>query len=254
MNTKTFISGAGQQQADRRSVRNAVRRIRIWDLPTRIFHWGLVLAVGVAVVSGEIGGSLMALHAKAGLAVVGLLAFRLAWGFVGSTYARFLSFVPTPARIRAYLCGRWHGHGHNPLGALSVLALLGLLALQAGSGLFGTDDIAFTGPLYRLVDETLALRLTGWHQQLAYVLLALLALHVLAIVFYLRVKKDNLVKPMVTGWKHADQGESASKGGWLALLLALAVAAGAVYVASGAALEAPAAVATPAASQGAPAW
>lgn len=209
------------------------RRILVWDLPTRVFHWSLVLAVTVAIVSGEIGGDWMEVHGKAGLAILGLVAFRLAWGFAGSTHARFLNFLPTASSLRAYLRGRWKGQGHNPLGALSVFALLGLLAVQATTGLFGNDEISFTGPLFALVDEGLANRLTGLHKQLAYVLLAVLALHIVAILVYLFLKKDNLVKPMVTGWKEVRAGTSAAKGSWTALLLSLAFAVAVVVCASG---------------------
>ena len=96
------------------------QRIRLWDLPTRLFHWLLVLAVIAAVVSGQLGGNLIEVHGKIGLAIVGLIAFRLVWGFAGSTYARFAQFFPTPARIKVYLKGEWRGLGHNPLGGLSV--------------------------------------------------------------------------------------------------------------------------------------
>jgi len=212
----------------------AKKRILVWDLPTRVFHWSLVLAVTVAVISGEIGGDWMEVHGKAGLAILGLVAFRLAWGFSGSTYARFAHFLPTGAGLRAYLRGRWKGQGHNPLGALSVFALLGLLAAQAGTGLFGNDDIAFTGPLFALVEEGLANRLTGVHKLLAYVLLTVLAVHILAILVYLFVKKDNLVKPMVTGWKEVRTGAPAAKGSWPALLLSIAFAVAVVACASGA--------------------
>jgi cytochrome b len=246
MNTKTFADSAREVRGNLRAVRArtakaakatdtgpALIRIRVWDLPTRLFHWALVLAVATAVITGEIGGSLMDIHATAGLTIVGLVTFRLVWGFVGSTNARFLNFLPTPRRIRSYFKGRWEGHGHSPLGALSVLALLGLLAVQAGTGLFCNDDIAFTGPLYALVEETLANRLSGLHRQLANVLLALLALHVVAILAYLRFKKDNLVKPMITGWKEVRSGTSASRGGPRALIVALLAAVVAVYFASG---------------------
>ncbi|OFA03219.1 cytochrome b/b6 domain-containing protein [Duganella sp. HH101] len=210
------------------------RRILVWDLPTRVFHWSLVLAVTVAIVSGEIGGDWMEVHGKAGLAILGLVAFRLAWGFAGSTHARFLNFLPTASSLRAYLRGRWKGQGHNPLGALSVFALLGLLAVQATTGLFGNDEISFTGPLFALVEEGLANRLTGLHKQLAYVLLAVMALHIVAILVYLFLKKDNLVKPMVTGWKEVRTGTSAAKGSWTALLLSVAFAAAVVACADGA--------------------
>lgn len=215
-------------------------RIRLWDLPIRLFHWSLVLAVLTAFVTGKIGGSLMGIHGKAGLAIIGLVVFRVVWGFVGSTHARFLNFVPSPAKVRAYIKGQWQGAGHNPLGALSVFALLGLLALQAGTGLFCSDDIAFAGPLYALVDETLSGRLAGYHQLLSNVLLGLLVLHIAAIVFYVHFKKDNLVKPMVTGWKEVRSGKSTTKGGLAALIAALLIALAAVYGASGAGLrEAP---------------
>lgn len=214
-------------------------RIRLWDLPTRLFHWSLVLAVSTAVITGELGGDWMGIHGKAGLTIVGLVTFRVVWGFIGSTHARFLSFLPTPSKIWAYLKGRWQGVGHNPLGALSVFALLGLLAVQAGTGLFTNDDIAFTGPLNVLVDETLAGRVTGWHRQLANVLLGLLALHIVAIFFYVRVKKDKLIKPMVTGWKEVPKGQSTTKGGPVALVVALLAAGTAVYFASGAYFSTP---------------
>lgn len=211
----------------------ARKRILVWDLPTRIFHWSLVAAVIVAIVSGEIGGDWMDVHGKAGLAIVGLVTFRLVWGIAGSTHARFLNFAPSPAKLRAYLRGRWKGHGHNPLGALSVFALLALLAAQVGTGLVGTDEISFTGPLAALVEEGTSLRLTGLHKQLTWLLFALLAVHVLAILVYLAIKKDNLVKPMVTGWKEVRSGESAARGSWTALVLAIVAAAAAVYFASG---------------------
>lgn len=201
-------------------------RIRLWDLPLRIFHWSLALAVTVAVVTGKLGGPWMDLHGKAGLAIVGLVAFRLAWGLIGSTHARFLHFAPTPAKLSAYLQGRWRGVGHNPLGAFAVFALLGLLAVQAGTGLFSNDDIAFSGPLFNSIDDDLAGRITGLHRQLANVLLALVAIHVAAIAFYFRFKKDNLVKPMVTGWKEVEAGEPAERGGPVAFGVAMVIALG----------------------------
>ena len=209
-------------------------RFKLWDLPTRLFHWLLVIVVSAAFVTGQWGGNLITVHGKLGIAVVGLLAFRLVWGLVGSTSARFLHFAPTPGRIRAYLKGQWQGHGHNPLGALSVFALLGLLATQAGSGLVANDDIAFTGPLYALIDEDLALRLTGLHKQLAWGLLGFIALHVAAIIFYVRIKQENLVKPMITGWKETTTPPPHHRhGSRLALVVALAIAAIALFGAAG---------------------
>ncbi len=230
----------------------AAERIRVWDLPTRLFHWSLVLSVTVAVATGLAGGDWMPVHGYAGIAIVGLVAFRLVWGVAGAAHARFANFAPTPGRLRAYLGGRWQSHGHNPLGALSVFALLALLAVQAGTGLVGNDEIAFQGPLAPLVDETRSLQLTGLHQQLAYVLLGLIALHVLAIAVYLAIRKTNLVKPMVTGWKDVPvedvraQSSPAASGGaawrWSALASAIGVAVLAMVFASGAGLAQDAAV------------
>lgn len=213
-------------------------RIRLWDLPTRIFHWGLVLCMVAALVTGQIGGGLIEWHGRIGLAVVGLIVFRLVWGIVGSTYARFLHFFPTPGNIKAYLRGEWQGEGHNPLGALAVFGLLGLVSIQAATGLFSNDDIAFTGPLFDLVGRDLSNRITGIHHLASNLLIALVALHVAAIVFYVRARQQNLVKPMITGWKEG-HGESASGGGIVALIIALVLAVGAVYGASGAWLPEP---------------
>lgn len=225
------------------------RKILIWDLPTRLFHWLLVLAIVALVVTGKAGGSWMEWHGRIGLLVLGLLVFRLLWGVMGSTYARFAGFFPTPAKVAAYLRGQWHAPGHNPLGACSVLALLAVPLFQAMTGLVANDDIAFVGPLYDLVGRDLSNLATRWHLLAVNVLLALVALHVAAILFYAHIKKDNLVKPMVLGWKDSAHGESARGGGWIAFVLALALAVLAVYGASGAWLPEPpppAAVETPA--------
>lgn len=210
------------------------RRIHVWDLPLRVFHWALVLAVTLAVITGKLGGDWMAWHGRAGLAILGLLVFRLVWGVLGSPTARFAQFAPTPRSVAACLRGQWRGTGHNPLGALSVFALLGVLGAQVATGLFGNDDISFSGPLYALVDDSLAGRLTGWHRQIAWGLSGLLALHVAAIVFYLVHRKTDLVTPMLTGWKDAEAGTTGSapsgrRGGTLAFAVAVATALGSVY-------------------------
>jgi cytochrome b len=202
----------------------------VWDLPLRVFHWSLVAAVTTAIVTAELGGAWMEWHGRAGLAVVGLLVFRAAWGVLGSATARFANFAPSPARLKRYVRGEWRGVGHNPLGALSVFAMLALLALQAGTGLFGNDDIAFTGPLNHLVDDTLGERLTGWHRWLANGLFVLLGLHVAAIAFHELVKRHALVGPMLTGWRRgaAAGSRSFAAGSRRGLAAALALAAIAV--------------------------
>lgn len=199
--------------------------IQVWDLPLRLFHGLLALAVTASIVTGEIGGDLIDWHGRIGVLVLGLLVFRIVWGFVGSTHARFADFFPTPAKILAYLKGRWQGQGHNPLGALSVFALLGVLAALVGAGLFANDDIAFHGPLSSLVDKSLSDKLSSLHVYAFNMLAGLLALHIAAIVFYVRVRKHNLVAPMLTGKKSVpkEQAVRVSSAGWWRLLLALAI-------------------------------
>ncbi|MFT3849687.1 MAG: cytochrome b/b6 domain-containing protein [Propionivibrio sp.] len=220
-------------------------RIRLWDLPTRIFHWLLVILIVGAIITGKVGGAAIEWHGRIGQGILGLIVFRIVWGFIGSSHARFARFIPTPSSVRAYLRGDWKGVGHNPLGALSILAMLVLIGVQAGTGIFANDDIAFQGPLSALVDKSLSDWLTGIHKLSINLLIALIALHLAAIAFYAVVRKDNLVKPMLTGWKDVPpgQGESATGGGPIAFVVALAIALGAVYAASGKWIEQPAPVA-----------
>ena len=234
------------------------QRILLWDLPLRVFHWSLVAAVAAAVVTGELGGPWMPWHGRAGLLIVGLLVFRVVWGVVGSATSRFTHFAPSPARVLAYLRGRWRGVGHNPLGALAVFALLGLLSLQAATGLFGNDDIAFAGPLNHLVDDTLGSRLTGWHRLLAWGLFALMALHLLAIAFHVLVKRHRLIRPMITGIAEVDADTPLTRawrgGGRFGLLVAVSLAAVGVLALVGAGeVAVPTATATTAAPAIAPA-
>lgn len=216
-----------------------VKRIKLWDLPTRIFHWSLVILVAAAIVTAKIGGNAMDWHGRIGLTILGLIAFRIAWGVVGSTYARFANFFPKPSSILAYLRGQWHGIGHNPLGAFSVLGLLALIALQVGTGLFANDDIAFNGPLFSLIGKELSDRLTSIHRLSSNGLIALIVLHLVAIMFYAYVKKNNLVMPMITGWKDVDaehnlNAESANGGHSIAFIIALLIALAVAYAGSGA--------------------
>lgn len=176
------------------------RIVQVWDLPLRIFHWTLVIAIVAAYLTAEFGGSeWMQWHGRIGALVLALLVFRVIWGVIGTHHARFRAFMPTPARMAAYLSGAWRSAGHNPLGALSVIALLILVGAQVLTGLFSNDDISFAGPWSSWVDKTLSDWLTGWHQQLFHVLAGFIGLHVLAILFYLLVRKANLVTPMITG-------------------------------------------------------
>ena len=211
----------------------STRTIRVWDLPTRVFHWLLVLAVAGAIVTGELHGAFFVWHGGFGIAVLGLLIFRLVWGRAGSTYARFANFIPDRESIKTYLAGHWHGAGHNPLGALSVLAMLFFLPLQAATGLFASNHRAhFQGPLYDLAGKALSHTLSGAHEFIFNFTLALVILHVAAIAWYVRVKNKNLVKPMLTGHAEVDDdnAQPAQGGAPLALIVGLLLGIGAVWL------------------------
>jgi cytochrome b len=212
--------------------KTGLSRIRVWDLPLRLAHWLLALSILAAVITGKAGGLLIDWHGRVGLLILGLIAFRLAWGFVGSTHARFAHFVPGPATLRTYLNGEWRGVGHNPLGALSVLLLIAVTATQAAAGLFANDDIAFSGPLADVVSKNRSDSLTGIHATLFYLLLALVGMHLAAIGYYARIKGENLVQPMLTGDKivPAHLAEPARGGGTVAFLVTATLAAGLVWL------------------------
>lgn len=228
-------------------------QIRIWDLPTRLFHWLLAFSVTGALVTGWIGGNWMGWHARLGLLIVGLLAFRLAWGLLGSTYVRFAQLLQLPRSLPAYLRGEWQGGGHNPLGWLSVLTMLAALTFQAVSGLFASDDIAFVGPLYGLVDSATSDALASLHRQGMWLVMALISLHLASLLFYRLVHGENLVTAMLTGKRQVpeDRPIAPARGGRLpALLAALVFAGAAVWVAEGRWVPAP----PPAPAQSTPAW
>ena len=212
-----------------------MKSILVWDWPLRVFHWTLATLVVVSIVSGQVGGNWIDWHSRSGIAIVGLLAFRLAWGVIGSTHARFLSFVRGPRTILAYLRGEWRGIGHNPLGALSVLGLLSVLAAQAGTGLFGNDDIAFNGPLYALVDKSTSDLAISWHKTIFWVLVALIAAHLTAIAYYARIKKQDLIRPMLSGRTTTSDPKQtdARGGGWPALIVAIAIGVATSWAAAG---------------------
>lgn len=205
--------------------------VRVWDLPTRVFHWTLALAVVGSVLSAKIGGNAMVWHFRFGYLVLTLLVFRVLWGLVGGRWSRFASFVYTPATLLRYLRGRAAPQerldvGHSPTGALSVFALLGLLAAQLGTGLVADDEIANQGPLNRYVGSDTAASATSWHQGWGQgLILALVALHVAAVAYYLLKKNTNLVRPMWLGDKPLPPGTPASADGPPQRVLALLLAA-----------------------------
>lgn len=181
--------------------------VRVWDLPTRAFHWALAACVLASVATAWAGGNAMVWHFRLGYAACALLAFRLVWGLVGGHWSRFTSFIYAPVAVSRYLRGasrpeEHHDVGHNPLGAFSVFALLGLLALQVATGLFADDEISNSGPLIRFVSGATSLALTKWHKGYGqWLIIALTLLHVGAILYYLTAKRRNLIGPMVTGDK-----------------------------------------------------
>ncbi|MDT8406087.1 MAG: cytochrome b/b6 domain-containing protein [Methylococcales bacterium] len=209
--------------------------VSVWDFPIRIFHWSLVVAIVAAYITADLGGLWMDWHGRIGLFILGLLVFRLAWGFFGSTHARFASFFPTVGRLKAYIKGQWQGLGHNPLGALSVLALLALLGLQVVTGLFANDDITYEGPLTVLIDKPASDNLTRWHNTLFDGLLWLVGLHVASIFYYRWVKKHDLLKPMLTGKKIVppEQVVAVEMAGPLRLALSLLLTVTVVWTVAG---------------------
>lgn len=211
-------------------------KIRVWDLPTRLFHWLLVICVIGAFATIKAGGLWTEYHLLFGYAVLGLILFRIVWGLVGSGHARFARFVRGPRAIAAYLGGTMpRTPGHNPLGALSVVAMILLLGYQAATGLFANDDIFTEGPLAGLVGKDWSDRLTGLHKLDELPILILVGLHVLAIVWYRVAKKQKLTRAMVTGDAPAEEfaagADSArdTAGTPLFALVIAAVAAAVVY-------------------------
>lgn len=176
-------------------------RVRVWDLPTRLFHWGLAASIAGLFVTGYTGGAAMYWHARFGYTVLALLLFRIVWGFVGGKWSRFASFLYSPRRVIRYLRGdEESGLGHNPVGALSVFAMLAMLLVQAGTGLVSDDQISFTGPLNRFITEAQGLAATWFHKRVGqWAIVALIALHIAAITFYLVRRKRNLIQPMIDG-------------------------------------------------------
>ncbi len=184
--------------------------IRVWDLPIRLFHWLLVLCIVLSFITVKIGGNAMEFHALIGYCVLTLIIFRVCWGLVGSHHARFIHFVPSPKGLVNHILGKTKaGLGHNPLGALSVLALLFSLGLQATTGLFANDDIAFEGPFAKYVSNDAVQLLTSIHYFNEKVLIILIALHLCAIFYYQKFKGENLIKPMLLGDKEIDPSEEA---------------------------------------------
>jgi cytochrome b len=214
----------------------SMHRIRIWDLPTRLFHWALFVCVVGLIITGNVGGSWMTWHFRLGYCVMSLLLFRIIWGFVGGKWSRFASFIYAPGTVIAYLKGQGkpeHSAGHSPLGSASVFALLGFLALQVATGLISDDEITNQGPLARFVSNARVSLATWWHKDIGkWVIAALIVLHIAAILFYLYKKKENLIRPMIEGDKNMVQAVEPANdtvGSRIAALVVLIACASFVY-------------------------
>lgn len=209
------------------------RRVLVWDLPVRLFHWALALLVTFSFVTGKVGGTWMDWHLKSGYAILTLLVFRIAWGLVGSDTARFASFLKGPRAALAYARDTLGGRhpnvlGHNPLGGWMIVVMLAVLVLQAGTGLFSDDEIATQGPLAVTVSNATVSRMSAIHSVNEWIVVGLVALHLAAIAIYRVALHADLVAAMVHGRVEAEDGVThVPHVRPLALALVLFAAAGA---------------------------
>ena len=198
-------------ESDRRAPAESIETVphrMVWDWPLRVFHWALVAAIIGAFVTNRLGVKYFTYHVWCGYAVIVLVAFRLLWGVFGPRHARFANFVKGPGAVLRYLSAASRGRrtryaGHNPLGALMVVTLLGALFAQAAFGLFSDDEIFNTGPLAGLVSKSLSLGLTSLHRKIFYWIVAAIAIHIAAVVAHLAIKRENLIGAMISGRKPA---------------------------------------------------
>ncbi|MBM4233374.1 MAG: cytochrome B [Gammaproteobacteria bacterium] len=231
------------------------REVLVWDPWVRLTHWGLAMLVAGAWLTRELEGDWFVWHTRLGYAVLVLVVTRILWGFVGSKHARFADFIRGPRAIIAYIkavsCERPSGHkllcqnplGHNPLGALMIIAFLVLLLVQALTGLFANDQVFETGPLFGYIAIETSDRLTTLHKQIFDWIMAAIGVHVAAALFYLWIKRENLILPMITGRKRIDgasmadsatnlppQASTAMGSWWLAVFIAALVAGALAWV------------------------
>lgn len=206
--------------------------IRVWDLPTRVFHWLLALLVLLQYGTAEWHWLSMDWHFRFGYAILALIVFRVLWGFLGSRTSRFVDFVRSPVAVVQYVKRGFVSAaprpGHNPLGAWSALAFLLCLTVQAGTGLFASDDIMLFGPLNGRVSEATASWLTSIHKINETVLLVLIGVHVVAVAMHLLIKHDNVISPMWHGRKRMSAPQPRVAPWWRALSL-MTIAALAVW-------------------------
>jgi cytochrome b len=210
--------------------------VRIWDLPTRLFHWLLMLSVAGLITTGELAGEAMFLHFWFGYAVLTLVLFRLVWGVVGGHWSRFVNFIPKPAELKAYLLAIRHKQstlhaGHNPLGALSIVLMLLLLFAQVFTGFMSDDEIATAGPWVALVPNSWVALATQYHGDFGKIfLIVLIVVHVATVLYYKRVKNSDLITPMLNGNKELPSDTPQSRDTVTSRLFALGVLLASAYV------------------------
>jgi cytochrome b len=210
----------------------ARKRVRIWDLPTRLFHWSLAGLVLAAWLSGHFGGQpWLEWHFRFGYAILTLVVFRLFWGFAGDRYARFSSFAPSPRAALAYLQSPRPWAGHSPLGALSVYALLTITGVQVITGLFASDGDFTEGPWAHFVSDATVKLVTSIHRFNRWVLLALVALHLGAVAWHTVRRRDALVRGMVSGDREGIDADAAADDSAMRLRAAVFLALSAALVA-----------------------
>lgn len=212
-------------------------KVRVWDLPTRCFHWALVVCLIGLLTSAQIGGAAMAWHFRLGYTLLSLLLFRLIWGVLGGRWSRFASFIYTPATLLAYLQGRGrpeHAIGHNPLSAVSIFASLGFLVLQVASGLLSDDEIAVAGPFSKFASNALVSTATSYHTTVGKLMvIGWVVLHISAIFFYHFKKRENLILPMILGDKKTDSAVTSSRDDVGSRTLALVIFLGCAALVTG---------------------
>jgi cytochrome b len=234
-----------------------VRNVKVWDLPTRAFHWSLAMLVCFSGYTGYYGGlavrmprglpgaghliTNLRLHEWSGLGILSLVLFRIAWGFFGSPTARFANFVRGPRAIRAAIrhlrpgATAQHSLGHNALGAVMILVLLGLLLLQVATGMFlqSDDDVVpFQAPFNHLVASATADSFNALHSRAFWLLATLVSIHIIAVIYHWLVKRQNLIGAMMTGWRSAPSASVIPEIQFVRTsraLLALALATGIVW-------------------------
>lgn len=202
--------------------------IKAWDLPTRVFHWLLVLLLLFSWISAKYGDAFLVWHKWNGYAILTLLLSRIVWGLGGSTTSRFVTFVYGIRQMIAYSACLINGTSrhylsHNPLGGLMVVMMMGFILLQITTGLFSSDEIFGHGPFSQHITGTAVQLMTAYHQSLFYLIMALVAIHVLAVLYHQLIRREKIIEAMFTGKKPKHNYQDIQQIRWKSVYLALAV-------------------------------